>query len=102
MSTKELIEYIPRITEEAYRIGKKNGISRQMVHQRWYQYEWAIERAITEPLKKTDSSVWDEWKETCKANGVSNECFNRRVKIQGMTPEEAATMPKKWKKGEVK
>jgi hypothetical protein len=88
------------LTDEHYLIAEQNGISKRNVYQRWYYYGYDIQRAITEPLK-TCSNVWSEWKEVCKSNGISNDCFNMRIK-KGMPPEEAATMPKQWKKGEVK
>jgi hypothetical protein len=79
------------ITEEHYAKAAQNGISRKNVRQRFWDCGWEIEKAITEPIK-TNSSIWPEWKEVCKSNGISNELFNGRLK-KGMPPEQAATKP---------
>lgn len=89
---KDLIEYLPFITEEAYLIGEKNGIPRETVYARWARNMWDIERAITEPVKKLKRSAeWQEWKHVCKEHGVYNELFYSRRK-SGLPPELAATL----------
>lgn len=98
---KELIEYLPFITEEAYLLGEKNGIPRETVYNRWARLMWDIERAITDPVQEAKTSLYKEWKEVCKKNGVSCPLFHARVKK--MSPEEAATKPvSRRKKSEIK
>jgi hypothetical protein len=81
----------PELNEENFKIGQGNGISRKNVIQRYANYGWTIERAITDPVKQP-KGIWNEWKEICKQNGVSNELFNIRMR-KGATPEQAATVP---------
>lgn len=79
------------ITDEQYEIAARNGISRNNVYQRVHNYDYDVERAITEPLRKP-SERWMRWKHIAMAHGVSNEAFNSRIR-QGLTEEDAATKP---------
>lgn len=88
----DLIEYRPFITEKAYLIGEANGLSREIVYQRWARYMWEIERAITEPMEQNAPSEWLQWKEIATKNGIYNSLFHVRLK-KGMSAEKAATMP---------
>jgi hypothetical protein len=89
----ELINDDFEITEEAFRIAEEHGIARKNVRQRYWDYGWEIERAITESVYKVDATLSKKWSAVCQANGVSNPLFYARVHKQGMTPEEAATKP---------
>jgi hypothetical protein len=80
------------LTEEHYLIAKKNGISRPNVQQRYDDYGWSIERAITEPIKQVKQSPWSKWKDIALKNGIYNELFHVRLK-KGWLPEKAATEP---------
>jgi hypothetical protein len=90
----ELISADLTITDEAFRVAKGNGISRKNVRQRYWDYGWDIEKAITEPVIKFSAPRWPMWKEIAEKNGVSSVLFNVRIG-SGMTPEEAATKPKR-------
>lgn len=79
------------VTEEQYKIAEHNGISRNNVYQRIYCYDYDVERAITEPLRKP-STRWQKWKEVAQAHGITNEAFNSRI-ARGLSEEEAATRP---------
>jgi hypothetical protein len=79
------------VTDEQYEIAARNGISKHNVNQRVYNYDYDVERAITEPLRKP-STRWQQWKEIALAHGISNEAFNSRI-ARGMPEEEAATRP---------
>lgn len=79
------------LTEQDYKVAQANGISPRNAYQRVHYYQWDTQRAITEPLREY-IGTWQEWKETCAKNGISNPCFNARLK-KGMLPEEAATLP---------
>jgi len=89
---KDLIEYLPVLTEEAYRIAASNGISRETLRHRYWDCGWDAERAVSEPLRHMKSQLWSDWKETATNNGISNTLFNMRVKKYGFTPEQAATL----------
>jgi hypothetical protein len=80
------------ILESHYKIAEDNGISRKNVRQRYYDYLWSIERAITEPIKQVKQSTWSEWKDIALKNGIYNELFHVRLK-KGWLPEKAATEP---------
>ncbi|MGF6951905.1 putative DNA-binding protein (UPF0251 family) [Neobacillus sp. B4I6] len=79
------------LTDEHYLIAEKNGISRKNVKQRFWDYGWSIEKAITKPIP-VKTSEWENWKETAIQNRVSNALYTQRVK-NGMTPEQAVMMP---------
>lgn len=84
------------LTKEDFTAAAQNGISAKNLRQRVWDYGWEIDKAITTPLKKRDLSTWNEWKGTCRKNGIYNELFNLRLKY-GWTPEQAATTPRKTK-----
>ncbi len=79
------------ITEEMLTIAEQNGISRGNVRQRIKKYHWSIERAITEPLR---CSPYEQYWELAEKNKISKELFRLRI-FHGMTPEEAASTPKR-------
>lgn len=81
------------LLEEHYETAEENGISKKNVYQRVYEYGWKIERAITEPVKKYRTGIWEKWKAACEKNGVSRRAFYVRVNKYKMTPKEAATRP---------
>lgn len=93
---KELINEDLNISEEAFRIAKENGISRKNVRQRYWDYGWEIEKAISESIVKFADPIWPLWKDIATQNGVSSVLFNVRIgKKYNMTPEQAATTPVK-------
>lgn len=87
----EFENYPDELTEEHFKIAESNGISRKNVSQRYWDYGWDIEKAITKPIEEKESD-WLTWKETAIKNGISNPLYNARLK-KGMTPEKAATTP---------
>jgi hypothetical protein len=78
------------LTKEEREIAKKNGIGRSTLHSRVYLWGYDIERAITEPPKK--SSIIDGYREKCRENGVSDSLFHYRVN-SGWNKEDASTKP---------
>lgn len=76
------------LTPNDYKTAEQNGISKHNANQRFYVYDWSVERTITEPLKsRTD--VWNQYKDK---SVVSLSTFRRRLK-NGMSPELAASTP---------
>jgi hypothetical protein len=88
---EELFNADSSISNKAYHIAKENGISRKNVRQRYWDYGWDIEKAITKPIEKNPSE-WLKWKEIATTTGVCNPLFLQRIR-HGMTPEQAATTP---------
>jgi len=81
-------------TEENYKEAERNGISRKNVNQRLDLYDWDIERAITDSVKKRgrkDDNT--RMLMIAKQNGISASTFYRRIR-EGMLPRDAAMKPK--------
>jgi hypothetical protein len=78
------------ITKEEKEIAKRNGISKSTLHSRVTYKGWDVERAITEPPKKT--ALIDGYREQCEKNGISSALFINRIR-SGMSKEEAAKTP---------
>jgi hypothetical protein len=78
------------ITPNDYDIAEKNGLSKQLVYQRVYDYSWDVQDAITIPkrIRKNHGN----WVKVALENGLSRSSFYGRL-AEGMTAEEAATLP---------
>lgn len=83
---------IEPLTKDDIAIARSNGISYDNAYNRYYNLFWDKERAITEPVKPKNG-LWTKYRELAEANGVKAACFLNRVKMYGMTPEQAATTP---------
>ncbi|AEW47098.1 hypothetical protein BCP78_0091 [Bacillus phage BCP78] len=77
------------LTPEDFDIAEKNGIHRELAHNRFYHQGFSKEKAITKPVRNTDTG-WSEWKEVALSNGICWDTFNTRLNF-GYTPERAAT-----------
>jgi hypothetical protein len=77
------------LTPEDFAIARANGISYHHAYERFYSYFWDKQRAITEPIRPKEHSLYAKYKDICI---VSRKSFNRRI-AKGMSPEEAATTP---------
>ena len=80
------------LTPGDYEIAEQNGIDKRNLEQRFYSYSWDKERAITQPLKKSNSG-WDEWKDIAKSNGISYGTYLQRVNSYKWSREDAAMTP---------
>lgn len=78
-----MFEYM---TSKDYAIAKSNGISQKIAYERFKNYNWTKQRAITEEVGK--KTLWDEHKEEALKNNVSYQMFRRRIK-KGESPEMA-------------
>lgn len=80
------------LTKEHMEIGAKNGLSKDLISQR-YDMGWEIERAITQPKRTKQRDVlWAEWQDTALSHGVGRITFTARVQ-RGIEPKLAATVP---------
>lgn len=82
------------LTEEDYEIAKANGISKNNLRQRYYDYGWDKERARTEKVKPRVGKLWLQYKDICAQNNVDASLFGTRVLQHGWTPERAANTPR--------
>jgi len=81
------------ITPKDYITAEMNGITERALNQRVRDYGWDVDRAITQPMRKSTSfkKVWDKWEDTATKNGVSHTRFYHRIKNDGWSEEKAAT-----------
>ena len=82
------------ISEEEYKIGLKNGIKRQTMYRRVYQYGWDVEKAIATPPIKRECRARKYPKEITDLalkNGICLITFYARVR-KGWSLEEASTV----------
>jgi len=82
------------ISEEEYARAEANGITRTCLIQRIRKACWDREDALTRPMKpQRPRDSLKQWRELAEKSGISKGTFWARVS-GGMSPEEAATMPK--------
>jgi hypothetical protein len=86
-----------RLTIMDYVKAKKNGISQRAAYQRFMEYGWDKERAITEPVAKRD--LYKKWKPLIDLVKLKRHTFYTRVISMGMTPFEACITPVEGVKG---
>lgn len=81
------------LLESHFEAAAQVGIPRELLHQRYYQYHWNIERATTEPpTPRNVPSEVSDLVDLAIENGISRATYYLRVS-KGMSPEEAATKP---------
>ena len=83
-----------------YEIAEANGISRKNVYNRMKVHGWSLERAIIEPMKKSDSRILYE-KYSNEGSKINYATFITRLN-RGWEPERAATEPIKKKEPKIK
>jgi len=95
------------LEERHYKQAEKNGISRELADERFYDMGWSIQTAITLSSKAGTDKSFKEYRDRKRAEGVRNgipaSTFNTRVH-KGWSEERAATAPvrkmdperKKW------
>lgn len=79
------------ITPDDWEIAKNNGLNYNQVWLRVYRHGWKIERAVTQPIKK--SRCHKKWIPIALANGIKKQVYYNRVSALGFTQEAAATTP---------
>jgi hypothetical protein len=78
------------ITPEQYAKAAANGVPARNLEQRYRDYGWSMERAMTEPIRKNKSH--GDWPAIAKSNGITYDQYLKRVQI-GWSMEAAATTP---------
>lgn len=83
------------LTDEDFKYAKERGISYKVCYDRFYVYGWTKERTINEPVKQRGKRINypKEWIKKAAENGINDNLFRYRVS-KGLTPEQAATLPK--------
>jgi hypothetical protein len=82
----------PPLEEHHFEIALSFGITRVLLHSRYYQRGWSLERATTEPVNKKVASEHTSYIDVAQVNGISRSTYLTRVR-GGMTKEEASTKP---------
>lgn len=75
-----------------FELALSNGITRVLLHSRYYQRDWDLKRATTEPVNKKTPSEHVSYIEVAQANGIGRSTYLTRVR-GGMSKEEASTKP---------
>ena len=74
-----------------YAQAKANGISKETLRSRIWNYHWDKERAKTEPVREIENR-YEEWIRIAVENGVNRNTFYSRLNL-GWSAEKAATTP---------
>lgn len=82
----------PPLEEHHFELALSNGITRVLLHQRYYQYHWPLERATTEPVNKKVPSEHAPYIAVAHEHGISRSTYLTRIR-GGMPKEEASTKP---------
>ena len=79
------------ISSVDYAQAKANGINKETLRSRIWNYRWDKEKAKTEPVKEKDYSN-SKWIKLAVKNGVNRNTFYSRLNL-GWSAEKAATTP---------
>jgi hypothetical protein len=79
------------LNPEDFQVAKDNGISYEMVYNRFYILGWQKERAITTPIKRR-TWKWKDYEVACAEVGITRNAFNKRIK-DGWDLKRASTTP---------
>lgn len=82
------------LLEEHFELALSNGITRVLLHSRYYQRGWSLERATTEPANKKTPSEHASYIDVAQARGISRATYYKRLG-EGWSKEEASTTPTK-------
>lgn len=82
------------LTEEHYAIAEANGISRYNAWQRFNEYGWELEDAITRPVRSSGRRRKhnEDAIKIAEANGISRALYMRRIR-DGWSEEKASSAP---------
>lgn len=78
------------VSKELYEMADEYGVPRDRVYARITGLGWSELDAATAPLRKRDN---DPLIELARSNGITAQCFRKRVE-RGMDPKKAATLRK--------
>lgn len=82
----------PPLLEEHFEKAMSFGITRVLLHSRYYQRDWPLERATTEPVNKKIPSEHASYIDVAQEHGIARTTYLTRVR-GGMSKEEASTKP---------
>jgi len=82
----------PPLLEEHFEKAMESGITRVLLHSRYYQRDWPLERATTEPVNVKLPSEHASYIAVAYERGISRSTYLTRVR-GGMSKEEASTKP---------
>lgn len=82
----------PPLLESDFEKALSFGITRALLHQRYYQSDWSLERATTEPVNEKTPSEHKSYIAVAQVNGICRSTYLTRVR-GGMPKEEASTKP---------
>lgn len=80
------------LLEEHFELAASFGITRVLLHSRYYQRGWSLERATTEPVNKKVPSEHASYIDVAQEHGITRSTYLTRVR-EGYTKEEASTKP---------
>lgn len=80
----------PPLEEHHFELAALNGITRVLLHQRYYQSDWSLERATTEPVNVKLPSEHKPYIAIAHEHGICRSTYLTRISA-GMTKEEAST-----------
>lgn len=78
------------LEEHHFETALSNGITRALLHSRYYQKDWTLERATTEPVNVKVPSEHKTYIAVAQVNGIGRSTYLTRVS-KGMAKEEAST-----------
>ena len=78
------------LEEHHFDLALSNGITRVLLHQRYYQSNWSLERATTEPVNVKLPSEHKPYIAIAHEHGIARSTYLTRIS-SGMTKEEAST-----------
>ena len=82
----------PPLLEEHFEKAMESGITRVLLHSRYYQRGWSLERATTEPVNVRVPSEHTSYIDVAYERGISRSTYLTRIR-GGMSKEEASTKP---------
>jgi len=83
------------LSPEDYKKAEKNGISKQLLDDRFYQKNWNKKRAVSQPRR--DPNKHRKYIQRAKNNGINLNTYRLRV-ARGWSMQDASTEPPTSKK----
>lgn len=83
------------LTDADYKYAEERGLSHKVCYDRFYVYGWSKEKTLNTPKKTrgAKANYSKEWIKIAAENGINDNLFRYRIS-KGLTPEQAATLPK--------
>ncbi|MED1403819.1 nucleoside permease [Bacillus mycoides] len=84
------------LTDEEYARAAANGVNRERLNSRVYDFDWDLELAISAPLgtvRHEYERKYAKWIKVALENGINSSTFYSRLNILGWECQKAATTP---------